>query len=599
MRNLFASPQGITVLRLVFGLLQGLALYALTRSLEAKAWPSTDLRIYDPLLDVARYVPIFAIVSIGNLRSKTAAIWIALMAALCAGLGFYQGFRDPTPVNTYLIWPSWFDFHFGLFVLLFVSHSLVAAADADRRKIASFPTYFDLTWRLATQLLLSSIFVLLLWGILFLGASLFRAIGIEFFFTTIQKSWFVFPVTAVASSAALHLTDAHTGLVRGARALLLNLLSWLMPLMTVIAVGFVCTLPFTGLEPLWRTKFATGSLLGAVTILVLLVNSHFQDGVPRPENASRFLRVLRLPAVLVLTPLTALAAYGLFLRVQQYGWTSSRVIVLVLLILAACYALGYAIAALTSGTALRRLPVTNVVTAIVGIVCILALLTPIADPARIAVASQVKRLEDGAVDPSKFDFRFLRFGSARFGRDALERLQARKEGPNATRISEQATQALRAVSPYTFSANQPPPSRATTETRRANIAMIRTGASALPSDFLQEDWSSHAGVNGLPSCLTRAAGKCDAVVIDLGMDGSPAIVLSNDRNPAVISAAWVFAQDPAGKWTLEGTLANYYCPGVKAGVSAGEIDLAPARFKDIQVNGIRLSLNKPCPPGTR
>src|SRR5471030_2875954 len=103
MKTLLASPQGITVLRLLIGLLQGLVLYALTRSLEAKAWPSTDLRVYDSLLDVARYVPILAIVSVGNLRSKTAAIWIALMAALCAGLGFYQGFRDPAPVNTYLI----------------------------------------------------------------------------------------------------------------------------------------------------------------------------------------------------------------------------------------------------------------------------------------------------------------------------------------------------------------------------------------------------------------------------------------------------------------------------------------------------------------
>ena len=315
-RRLSGSRYGIALIRLLCGLLQGIALYLLARAAEAKAWPATDPRVYDALIDIARYVPIYAIVSIGNLRLRTAAIWLAVLVVLCGGLGFYQGFRTPrAELDGGFFTASWLTYGFGLATLLFIGHSLVAAGDHDRRRIALFPTYFDIAWRLATQFLLSSLFVLLLWGILFLGASLFQAIGIDFFMRTFWKTWFWLPTTAMASSAALHLTDAHTALVRGARNLLLGLLSWLMPILTVIVAGFLLTLPFTGLEPLWKTRYAASSLLGAATILILLINVLSR----RAAECSRVLTFMRLPAAL-LTPLVALAAAA------WYGWTETRVV---------------------------------------------------------------------------------------------------------------------------------------------------------------------------------------------------------------------------------------------------------------------------------
>jgi Domain of unknown function (DUF4153) len=121
----------------------------------------------------------------------------------------------------------------------------------------------------------------------------------------------------------------------------------------------------------------------------LLINAAYQDG--RNEIA-KVLRYCRLLASVSLVPLVALAAYGLMLRVSQYGWSPQRVIACACVIVATCYALGYAYAAARSGLQLKQLGPVNIATAFAIIGVLLLLLNPVADPARISVTSQLSRL---------------------------------------------------------------------------------------------------------------------------------------------------------------------------------------------------------------
>jgi Kef-type K+ transport system membrane component KefB len=116
--------------------------------------------------------------------------------------------------------------------------------------------------------------------------------------------------------------DARAELVRGARALALTLLAWLLPMMTAFAVAFLLALPFTGLQPLWSTRYATGTLLAASGALVFLINAAYQDG-QAGDAIARPVQYARSIAALGLVPLVALAVYGLMLRAQQYGWTAA------------------------------------------------------------------------------------------------------------------------------------------------------------------------------------------------------------------------------------------------------------------------------------
>src|SRR5205085_12120254 len=135
-------------------------------------------------------------------------------------------------------------------------------------------------WKNAVQLALSIAFVGVLWAGLLLGAALFSLIGVKGFEQLLEKRWFLLPVTATAFAAAVQLTDVRLALIRGVRTVGLMLLSWLLPLMTLIAAAFLVALPFTGLAPLFATRRAAVTLLAASAGLILLINAAYHEHDP-------------------------------------------------------------------------------------------------------------------------------------------------------------------------------------------------------------------------------------------------------------------------------------------------------------------------------
>src|SRR6516162_4070647 len=126
----------------------------------------------------------------------------------------------------------------------------------------------------------------------------------------------------------------------------------------------------------------------------------------------------------------------------------------------------------------------------------LGLLSPIADPARIAVADQEARLESGRISPDEFDFAFLRFRSGRYGLQALDRLRMERGGPNAAHIAELANAAFASNTPfYGWPPIQrvPPVQRVEPPTPidlAAKITVVYPKGQSLPESFLQQDWSA-------------------------------------------------------------------------------------------------------------
>jgi hypothetical protein len=472
---------------------------------------------------------------------------------------------------------------FSLAVILFISHSLVAAGEADRKLVAGYSTYFDISWKQGIQLALAICFVAAFWAMLWLGAELFRLIKIEFLADLIKRRWFYIPVTTLVFSCALHVTDVRADLVRGTRTLSLTLLSWLLPVMTLMAVVFLLALPFTGLEPLWSTRRATGILLAAAAVLIFLINDAYQDGgVENP--VATIVRYAGTVAALALVPVVALAAYGLALRVEQYGWTPDRIIALACIAVAACYALGYALAAVRRGAWLKSIENTNVVTAYVVLAVLLALLTPIGDPARLSVADQVARLESGKISPYQFDFVFLRSQSGRYGKQALEKLKTKQDGRDAAWISQKANEALDWRNP------QPDIARATPQSRAANIRVLNSGA-PLPDSFLQQTWQAPWL---LPPCLATNA-QCEAILSDLDGDGTPEILLFALRT----GIATAFKSTTDGRWVVLGPLWNVQCAGVRDALRAGKFETVAPLHKEIAVGGQRLRVNDGCTPANR
>ena len=554
-----------------------------TRS--TKAWPATDGLIFALLLATAIFVPAVVVSGLGSLRTRNLIIWAVTATALCAALAYYDIFRDPTGTNALpRIMPGpvlWLALGGGIFI----SHSMIVAGDADRRLIATFPRYFDLAWQHGLQLVLAACFVGIFWGLLWLGAELFRLIKVELLAELLRKSWFSIPATTLAFTYAIHVTDARAAIVRGSQTLALTLLSWLLPVLAVMAVAFLLALPFTGLEPLWSTRRATSILLTAATALVFLINATYQD--LRPQNSVfAVLRHASIVAAVALVPLVGLAAYGLMLRVEQYGWAPQRIMASACIAVAVCYALGYVLAAARPRAFLATLETTNIVTAFIILAAVLALLTPIADPARISVADQVARLESGRTAPERFDFAFLRFGSGRYGNEALDRLKRKQDGPNAARISQMANEALDWRTRSQAVRQRPIP--LTPQARAANIAVLYPKGQSLPMSFLQQDWSGQPS-SRIPRCLIADA-KCEAIMYDLDDDGTAELLIFSV--PAGPAFAFKAAADE--RWVVIGTVTNLYCAGVREGLRDGKFELAQPQFKEVAVNQQRLRIVPGC-----
>jgi len=339
--------------RLAVGLAQGLALYLLYSAFEDKTWPATTGFLFAPLVIVALYIPLLVVQALGNTRAATLIIWTLAATAVVAGLATYDIWHgwptEPAWVSgksaeVPRLLPQFATFFFAA-AFLFIAHALVVAGDIDRKIVAHYHTHFDVAWKQGLQFALAAVFVGIFWVLLFLGAQLFKMINLDFLEKLIEHRWFAIPATTLAIAAVTHITDVRAALVRGARSLVLALFSWLLPLIVLIAAGFLVSLFFTGLGPLWKTKIGTSMLLVAAAWLVVLINAAYQDG----DAIRKPVKLLRLAGSLgglLLVPMVALAGYAVYLRIAQYGWTAERIEAVACVIVAAAFATGYAIAAL-------------------------------------------------------------------------------------------------------------------------------------------------------------------------------------------------------------------------------------------------------------
>lgn len=526
--------------RLAIGLIQGVALWWLWQSADAEplAWPATQPQLFGPLGLVLAFVPVVLLAGVGRMRLRTLAIWSIAATAVLALLGWHDIARQSADT---LRSPPFLSFPFPLFAAtaLFIGHHLILPADMQRRRSPDFAAYFDTAWKAGVQLVLSLGFTGAFWLLLFLGAALFNVIGLKFLSDLIAEDWFAIPVTCLVFAVAVHLTDVRDGLIRGVRTVALMLLSWLLTVLTVLVAGFLVALPFTGLEGLWETGSATALVLSATAALIILINTAYQDG--RPDNRPPVaLRVTVRVAAVLLTPLVIIAFWGLALRIGQYGLTPDRIIASACAVVGAAYAAGYAFAALAPLMRphlgwMKPLERTNVWTAGLEIAVILALFSPLLDPARLSVADQVARLERGAVTPDRFDYHFLRFESGKAGQAALDRL-ARSTNPD---IAARARSARSATDRYGDAALRPHPPQL--------IEMSPAGA-ALPADFL----TSTEG-QALRGC--DAAGQCVAALQDINRDGSPEILLARTHGIEV------FARVDSSRWTAVGSFDQVVCQG--------------------------------------
>lgn len=578
--------------RLATGLVQGLLLYWLYAAARDAIWPATSAYVMVPLMTVLILWPVLLVSSLGHLTLRKVGYW--LLAALVVLLLFAQ--HDVwRGLHTHLLLPRWqyksvwspsVPLLLYSAAFFFIAHAMVLAGAHEGRRIASYNGYFETAWKLAIQLLFSVFFVGALFLVLWMGAELFMLVKLRFLRELLQQSWFNVPVVCTAFSCAMHVTDVRPAIVRGIRTLLLVLLSWILPVAVILVTGFLCTLPFTGLTALWETRHATAVLLATASVLLVLINAGFQNGA---AIVALPLRVGARTAAILILPVVMVGIYALGLRVAQYGWTDDRVIAAAYLLVTTCYAIGYLWAAYEYDTWLQPLTTVNIYTAVLVLAVLLALFTPLLDPARIGVQSQMARLANGKVAAADFDFHYLRYQGGRYGKAALQTL-TRASGPDAAVLQAGA----KAMLAQDDKDRWKPPVRSTAPLSVADNLSVWPKGAQLPASFVAQNWADTPD-NQKPSCLSVKEGKCDAFVFDADGDSKPEVLLLEQNNAF---GARLYAEDSDARWSVAATLSyrDAACQPLVEKLRKGEFTLAAPRFKELDIGGQRVELKAEQPP---
>ena len=515
------------------------------------------------------YGPVVVLAGAGRIKPLALALWAGVATLTLALLGAHDVARQVLGTYDHAPFLSFPVIAFGA-AALFIAHHLLVPAVRERRWIVDYPDYFDIAWKAGVQLALSLGFTGAFWILLRLGAALFDMIGLSFLEDLLIEAWFAIPVTALIFATAVQLTDVRDGLIRGVRTVALMLLSWLLLVMTVLVAGFLAALPFTGLEGLWQTRSATALVLSAAAALIVLINTAYQDGRPdnRPPTALRW--TARVGGVL-LVPLVGLAFWGLMLRIGQHGLTPDRIIALACAGVGAAYAAGYLLAAVRRGDWMKPLERTNLAAAVLSVAVILALFSPLLDPARLAVADQTARLERGAVAAGDFDFDFLRFESGKAGRAALDRL-TRSGDAQVAGLAQAAKQRDRRV----FD------SPAELRRQARDVRLVAVDGQTVPESFAAQ---TQALSDLLIFCGREQA--CVLRRLDLDGDGGDEVLVATAR------MVMAFGQGEDGRWLALGRYASACDPGARDGIEPDfrkGVATAPGALPDLVVGGRRMQL---------
>ncbi|MDN2659916.1 DUF4153 domain-containing protein [Neptunomonas sp. CHC150] len=410
---------------LCIALFQGLALLVLHQSIEQSFWPSYNLPWLFGLYSFTLVTPTILLLALNNKANGMLYAFAMLAGSVALLLGYYTGTQVSPfqPQDSYgeLIPVLVGTLSIATFKgLMYIQHFTVPGRGEE-------PTYsrlFKLSWRNFLTFGAALVFMLCFWGILKLWGALFDAIDITFFETLFEQPHFYYPILSLANGVGIAIFRQQSGIIDTLTRIQQALMKFLLVVLIFVSIIFLLSLPFTGLTPLWESG---GSLLilWMQAILLFFTNAVYQDDPnqrPYPTAIHRFIYI-----GLALLPIySIISAYGLYVRIEQYGWSVDRCWAWLLWSLLTLFSCGYSWSIVSKrDNWLYRLNWINIRMGVVVLGSMLLVNTPILDFRKISAHSQINLLSHDDLVLEEVDFYYLRYNLAKPGYDALNALKAK------------------------------------------------------------------------------------------------------------------------------------------------------------------------------
>ena len=564
---------------------QGLFLLFLWRALDGGTWPSQTPALNFPLWTFAVAWPGLLLLSLEAQNQARVLKVVSLCIAALLLPAAYIGWQA-SPFGAF---PVWSLLAIYVITMLLACFKVLMGVQlwAGQRSV-TYEALFAASWRNFLVVVLSLLLTGGVQAVLFLWGALFAAIGIGFFQELFNEDWFLFPVLAVAFGLGTLIFRRLVNLIDGITGLLEGLMRLLLPLALAVLLIFLAALPFTGLAPLWATGNGTALLMWLNAFVLFFLNAVYQTGgkAPYPSLVHRLLQ----PGIAVLPVLSALALYGLYLRVDQYGWSLGRCWAFTVCALLALFSLGYAWVVIRRRDGWPQgLGRVNIVMAWALLALMLLVNTPLLDFRAISLASQLQRVEAGEIEMREFDFHYAWRELARPAHLRMQALIEQNEGEDAelVRIIKNAS---------SYRATSAPTAVWQRIIYRPAPFVVPAGVRSAIEDYYADPYADAPALDrpGVfhPRPHPSEYGAPILLRTDLNADGAPEYVfLAADPN-----GGWVFAfciyQDGEEWRRAPMGLRHTIQDGADLAKILREGDVSPAtpKFQDLRVGELTLGL---------
>lgn len=551
------------------GLLQGMLCYLLITYLA----PHNDGWLFCGMPATIAFSSAL-LLTVVSFKQRALWYWMALIFVVVLAMSVWlkwqvEGGDKWRQQETFFLY-GWRLLLMAMLALPWIQYSLRASRQQTR-----YAQFYTQLWLNALTLLIVFISNGLFWMVLLLWSEMFKLVGITFFETLFfDTDWFAYIVLGLITALAVVLARTQSRLVAAVQKLLTLIATGLLPLIALLALMFMLTLPFTGLEAISQRVSAAGlmsTLTFSLLLLMAMVREPQKEALPYP-GALRYL----IKCALAVAPIyTLIAGWSLWVRIQQYGWTPERLHGVLVVCVLLVWSFGYLVSILRRG----RNPLEIQGKVILGVsllaLGLLVLLTsPVIDAWRISVNSHMERYYSGKIKADQVSLYMLN-RSGKPGRAALEALQKDEAFTKDSKRKRDLNAILQ---------EDRDPIQNLTTTQLAPKVMIAPG-SKKPDDTF---WTFIKGQRyRITSCVEQDA--CVLVDQDLNADDQPEQVLYafGDGETLVFGRKedkWVLiasAQLPEGfnKDKLLKAVANH------------QLDSAPRVWRDITIDGTRLPMN--------
>lgn len=559
----------------IIALVQGLALAYLYQSIEHAMWPGTDLTWLTALVTFCIGFPSLFLLTASKHDYKAIIISLLPFSILISTLGAYVGYQKSAFPN---IDSTFFVFTVAILIACFKAIMYIKLL-ANKQAI-HYESLFKASWRNAIIFALTVLFMSIFFSILHLGAALFDFIGITFFSTLLTEEWFWVPALTLSSAFAIHIFRKISYLADNITTILQTLMKFLLPVLVFVSLGFLITLPFTGLDKLWETRSGSFLLLWLIALSLFLVNAIYHkgnDNKPYHFILHRFILV----GIALLPVYSVISAYGIYARVAQYGFTPNRLWAISVWFLLSCFAIGYliGIVRLRDNWLLMQSKV-NVMMGLVVLAFVLLVNSPVLNFKAISSNSQMDRYYSGEVSIEDLDIHYFSNNLGKPGYLAMMQLITEIEQSHPEIVANINTK-------YSYIEERAQRRNAVDEdySKREIAIMYVPNIEAFNADLITHISEGRKNDN----FYLRNSVEEFRIAIDLDQDGSPEMLTIVDRGGYLWGQLWLKS---ATGW--EGRRIDINVSknkDLKYSLQNIEIQLVDPKYKIINLEGITIDVN--------